>query len=33
MSYLKCKGISRKGNKIEVNVASSNCFPVTYLKK
>ena len=32
MSYLKCKGISRKGNKIEVNVASSNCFPITYSK-
>lgn len=32
MSYLKCKGISRKGNKIEVNVASSNCFPITYYK-
>lgn len=32
MSYLKCKGISRKGNKIEVNVASSNCFPITYFK-
>ena len=32
MSYYKCKGISRKGNKIEVNVASSNCFPITYYK-
>lgn len=32
MSYYKCKGISRKGNKIEVNVASSNCFPITYSK-
>lgn len=32
MSYLKCKGISRKGNKIEVNVASSNLFPITYYK-
>ena len=32
MSYYKCKGISRKGNKIEVNVASSNCFPITYFK-
>lgn len=32
MSYYKCKGISRKGNKIEVNIASSNCFPITYYK-
>lgn len=32
MSYYKCKGISRKGNKIEINVASSNCFPITYFK-
>lgn len=32
MSYYKCKGILRKGNKIEVNVASSNCFPITYFK-
>lgn len=32
MSYYKCKGISRKGNNIEVNVASSNCFPITYSK-
>lgn len=32
MSYYKCKGISIKGNKIEVNVASSNCFPITYYK-
>ena len=32
MSYYKCKGISRKGNKIEVNVASSNLFPITYSK-
>ena len=32
MSYYKCKGISRKGNKIEVNVASSNVFPITYYK-
>lgn len=32
MSYYKCKGISRKGNKIAVNVASSNCFPITYYK-
>ena len=32
MSYLKCKGISRKGNKIEVNVASSNVFPKHWYK-
>lgn len=32
MSYYKCKGISRKGNKIEVNIASSNLFPITYYK-
>lgn len=32
MSYYKCKGISRNGNKIEVNIADSNCFPITYYK-
>lgn len=32
MSYLKCKGILRKGNKIEVNVASNNVSPLTYYK-
>ena len=32
MSYYKCKGISRKGNKIEVNVASSNVFPKHWYK-
>lgn len=32
MSYYKCKGIKRKGNEIEVNIASSNCFPITYFK-
>lgn len=32
MSYYKCKGIKRKGNSIEVNIASNNCYPITYFK-